>query len=415
MLHKCYVSTMEKINAHSLVLMVGPSGSGKSTFAVARFPNHEIVSSDNIRAELLGDFRNQSNQDEVWAEVHRRVRLRLQFGQRVVVDATNLRFKDRKHFIDMAKHYDVELIYLVVDRPLRDKLITAGWRQAVPHLIQKHHDTFQNNIKSIMSGDGVARVIIVDSNTTLLLVGEDPPNVDLKDVVVVGDVHGNLIELDQVIAEARLREKFILFLGDIVDYGDQNLEVVERIYALINSGRARMIWGNHERKLTRWIDAGFGRDYKGTVGHGLAKTVSEIYEALQGDRSFKDRFLGRWRCLHAHSAQHIVEDDWLFTHGAATPEMWKMEGHSLYGEHANMAYFGEVDPDKPARDDGYPNRTYRWVDSVPAGKTVVVGHDVRSKDEPLIVDNDSGGRVIFLDTGSSKGGHLSTLLLEDYV
>ena len=200
---------MEKINLHSLVLLVGPSGSGKSTLAAKHFEPHEVVSSDGIRAELLGDFRIQTNQFEVWEEVHRRVRQRLAFGQRVVVDATNIKFGDRKAFVDMAKHYNVELVYLVINRTVDAKLKTAGWRLEVNGLIERHEEVYNNNLKDIMRGDGIARVIKLFDNTELevvnlpletgnTLVASTIGRVNkivTKPVTVVGDVHGNVNEL----------------------------------------------------------------------------------------------------------------------------------------------------------------------------------------------------------------------------
>jgi len=54
-----------------------------------------------------------------------------------------------------------------------------------------------------------------------------------------------------------------------------------------------------------------------------------------------------------------------------------------------------------------PVRTYRWVETIPAGWTVIVGHDVRSRTAPPIMANAAGGRAIFLDTGAGAGGRLS--------
>ena len=410
---------MEQINLHSLVLMVGPSGAGKSTVISTLFDEHEVVSSDGIRAELLGDFRIQSNQDDVWTEVHRRVRQKLAFGQRVVVDATNLRFRDRKPFIEMAQRFGVELVYIVVNRSLNDKLKTGEWRLGVPGLIEKHDETFRNNLKDILRGDGVARVIDFtngqDHVRVVQHVNDSYRELDQtwfdRGVTVVGDVHGNIEDLKPIVVEATLRDQNILFLGDIIDYGDHNLATMDLVYDLVRRGKARMVWGNHERKITRWVDADFGRGFKGVISAGMAKTVDEINAAAKLDAAFEDRFKARWRMLHSNSRQHFVNREWLFTHGAATIGMWEMAGHSLNGYHGNMAYFGEVDADKPMRDDGYPNRTYGWIENIQNNHTVVVGHDPRSKDQPMMVTNDKGGRAIFLDTGSSKGGKLSCLVI----
>lgn len=407
---------MEKINLHSLVLMVGPSGAGKSTAIKSLFNESEVVSSDAVRAELLGDFQIQSNQDDVWAEVHRRVRQRLAFGQRVVLDSTALRFRDRRAFVELAKLFAVDLVYIVVNRPLEEKLATAGWRADHPGLIEKHEETFNNNLKDIMRGDGVARVVVYGKDAIEVVKHVNDHTNDhaewfSKGVMVLGDVHGNYTEFKQMIAAAGEQGLNILFLGDIVDYGDNNLAVFDCVYDLVRKGRARMIWGNHERKLVRWVDGEFGRTFKGSVTHGLAMTVKEIVDRIAKNSAYELQFAARLRMLYTNSRQHWVYNNWLFTHGAATPAMWDMKGHSLGGYHSNMAFFGEVDEAQPQREDGYPNRVYNWVDRIPSEKTVVVGHDPRDKTAPFVVTNSEGGRAIFLDTGSSKGGKLSCIIV----
>jgi protein phosphatase len=421
---------METINLHTLVLMIGPSGSGKSTFAAKNFPAHEIVSSDGVRAELLGDFRIQTSQDAVWTEVHRRARTRLAFGQRVIVDATNLRIRDRRAFIDMAKYFGVELVYLVINRPVDAKLKTAGWRLEVDGLIQKHEEIFNNNLKEIMRGDGVARVVRVWDNTAIRLINH-PVNgtkclvnatvngefqIVTGPVMVIGDVHGNLNDLDALLVQAVEMDAHVLFLGDIVDYGFYSVDTVFTVYDLIRNGKAHMIWGNHERKVDRWINADFGNTFKGVVGPGLAVTANEINGAIANDPAFKDKFLARWRCLANHSRQCFnLGDRYLLTHGASTMDMWEMGNlHTLYGVHQNMAFFGQVDTKQPTLSSGMPNRIYQWIDEIPKGKTVIVGHDPRDKINPMVVDNVNGGRAVFLDTGSSKGGVLSMMIINDY-
>ncbi len=54
-----------------------------------------------------------------------------------------------------------------------------------------------------------------------------------------------------------------------------------------------------------------------------------------------------------------------------------------------------------------PRRTYGWVNTIPPGLTVVVGHDARSETAPMVSKNPLGGRAVFLDTGCGKGGTLS--------
>ena len=396
---------MNNITLHSIVLMVGPSGSGKSTIATQLFPQHEIISSDTVRAELCGDFRIQTRNDDIFDEVHRRTELRIKMGQRAVVDATNIRARDRKFFVDLAQKYMVKLYYLVVNRSITDKLSTGGWRLEVNGLIERHDETFRNNMRDILNGDGVATVIHWLEDVRVITRGsieESALRGGYNKVMAVGDVHGNITEARATASIADHDNAFTVYLGDVIDYGDHNLDAFWFVYHRVIEGKALMVWGNHERKLDQWLRHGFGASYRGQIGHGMQKTINELND-------LKDRtaFSAAWCAMESLSRQHYVWGDRLFTHAAATVGLWKSTDHRPGGEHGQLAYFGQVDRAVPMRDDGYPNRIYDWIQQVPAGKTVIVGHDIRGTDHPMIVENTIGGTVIFLDTGSSKGGKLS--------
>jgi protein phosphatase len=108
--------------------------------------------------------------------------------------------------------------------------------------------------------------------------------------------------------------------------------------------------------------------------------------------------------------------------------LWLRSGHRLFvhaGFHTDMlagpapaaqigralgisarALFGE--PTGHVQEDGFPERSLRWVNRIPPYLTVYVGHDRRSQDgRPLEQRSRAGGRAVFVDTGAGKGGHLS--------
>jgi len=99
------------------------------------------------------------NQARVFAEVHKRVLDRLSRGETAVVDATNLRQRDRLAVVDLTPQ-DISVIYEVVDRPMADKLRQAGWRR--PELIHGHAEIFESEIDNILVGDGRANVTVRD-------------------------------------------------------------------------------------------------------------------------------------------------------------------------------------------------------------------------------------------------------------
>lgn len=149
-----------------LTLMVGPSCAGKSSWLKTMVdsgkvhPSH-IISSDQIRLDLCGDFRDQSKNEAVFAALHALVAMRLKHGMDTIVDATNLKRKDRLGIVELAKEGPVK--YLVINRSMEEKYKDAGWRTEVPFdLIAKHEQTFASQLKDILLGDNQPNVKVVD-------------------------------------------------------------------------------------------------------------------------------------------------------------------------------------------------------------------------------------------------------------
>lgn len=407
---------MAKIPLHCLVLMVGPSGSGKSTLASNLFDAYEIISSDAIRQELVGDFRRQDINHLVFKEVHRRADLKLSIGERAVIDATHLNRRDRLASAMVATKYGVPVFYVVVNRPLEEKLTTGGWRLEVDGLIERHDSQFKSSEREILRGDGVATVI--DSRVESFDVVKKLPWGDILDeikkrgfagIMAIGDVHGMREPLKNAIDTALRRNLFMLFLGDVLDYGPDPLECINLAYDNVVRGRAGFIIGNHERKIERWLQQSRKGEVKVRLSHGNIVTVEAI-QAL--DEQERHRFEHKFTALMSLARNHFVVGDALFTHGAAEPAMFEIEAPRLSGKLESLALYGEVDPNNQFREDGYPNRIYEWTNRIPEGKLIVVGHDIRSNIQPLVVNGNGGGQTIFLDTGSGKGGRLTSALLK---
>jgi predicted kinase len=145
-----------------LTLMVGPSGAGKTTWIMSDdiIEHSHVVSSDEIRLDLLGDSKDQSRNDNVFRAVHAVASARVRNGLPAVIDATNIRRRDRLACVACAP-IGAPVRYVVVDRPLEEKLCDRGWRSE--ELIQRYHQTFQAQLKDILAGDKLPNVTVVDA------------------------------------------------------------------------------------------------------------------------------------------------------------------------------------------------------------------------------------------------------------
>ncbi len=109
-----------------LVLMIGIAGSGKSTIAKKLKESYDrvdgqqsiIVSSDAVRAEILGSENNQTANDKVFSEVRKRINNNLS-KHNVIVDATNINIKNRRSILEIGKKFpDVRKIAVVMTTSL---------------------------------------------------------------------------------------------------------------------------------------------------------------------------------------------------------------------------------------------------------------------------------------------------------
>lgn len=422
-----------------LVVLIGPSGAGKSTFAQKHFHPSEVVSTDDIREWIGGDRRRQDMNSAVMDEFHRRIEARLRLGLRVVADGTHCRNTDRIATAKIGRALGVPVHYVIINRSMAAKNQHAGWRADIrvegDSLIQYWENAFNGNEDKILAGDNLAEGTLADyiidtrfydcTPVRPLLRWNDKNKFEapLHDILgrgynritVVGDVHGNVHGLDQVLAHAERKNSFLVFLGDIIDYGKGSLQAAKTVGSLVGHGEAISLFGNHERKIARVIlkertPAGF----KGDLSPGNEATLHQLW-ALEDDKqlAWENQFLG----LCATMPHHLIMGDHMFVHGAAHPRMWADDPVFRFNPDSTEESFACYGETSGLFVNGLPERIYNWVDGIPTRKTVVVGHDVRQDTAPLCVRNPNGGEAVFLDTGSSKtdrysGGHLSWMDLD---
>ena len=97
-----------------IILAVGLPGSGKSTYFRKR--GIQPLASDTLRAWLLDDETDQSQQHRVFSALRYLLELRLRLGQKYTyVDATNLTRKDRRPYFQLAKRYGCDLRAIFFD------------------------------------------------------------------------------------------------------------------------------------------------------------------------------------------------------------------------------------------------------------------------------------------------------------
>lgn len=127
-------------------MLCGLPASGKSTVAqkLAKEYDATIFSSDALREELFGDVNHQDNNQELFIELHRRIKNCLKDGKSAIYDACNISYKRRMAFLAELKNIPCEKICVLMATPYEECLRRNVERERrVPeHVIKRMYMSF---------------------------------------------------------------------------------------------------------------------------------------------------------------------------------------------------------------------------------------------------------------------------------
>ena len=229
---------------------------------------------------------------------------------------------------------------------------------------------------------------------------------DFSGLLVIGDLHGEIDSLMRAITYAKKHALLLVSLGDLVDRGPFPFETLSKMLEVIESGEGVFVRGNHDNK-----------HYRNAIGNNVRFSLDamQTLESVGTGRMLE--YLNKYVTLYEHpsSSYYHYIDNWIFAHGASHTKMWEYPD-TLSNAVRSMALYGEVTGKQDA--EGRPERIYSWIDRIPEGQCVIVGHDrkaiydIKLKSPLLVTSKVTGGVAIFADTGCGKGGVLSGVVLK---
>ena len=112
------------MNRSTLLMFCGLPCSGKSTKAqeFAKEYNATIFSSDSLRQEMFGDVNEQKYNQELFVELHKRIKNCLMNGENAIYDACNISYKRRMAFLAELKKIPCEKICILMATPYEECL-----------------------------------------------------------------------------------------------------------------------------------------------------------------------------------------------------------------------------------------------------------------------------------------------------
>lgn len=385
----------------ALIVLVGISGSGKSTLATRLFAATAIVASDVCRALVSDDARNGRATAAAFRVLRSIVLERLQFYRTAVVDATNVERPHRQALIDLAKEAMVPAIAIVLDVPVKvcQERIAARDGDGGRYIRSQYRNLRGAPVTRRERWSHVYKLSEAQIETVELERQPLRPNcsADTGPFDIIGDVHGCIRELRALLDKlgyggdplAHPQGRRVIFLGDLCDRGPGNVEVLQTVLAMVETGSALWTPGNHDKKLARWMG---GEEIH--ASHGMSLTLGEIEALSEVDRmALKERYL----TVYGRLASHLVLDggQLVVAHAGMKAELQGRVAHAVTA----FAHYGETTGEKD--EFGFPVRN-DWAAAYRGRAAVVYGHVATP--EATWINN-----TICIDQGCVFGGKLAAL------
>jgi len=139
--------------------------------------------------------------------------------------------------------------------------------------------------------------------------------VDYDEIVVIGDLHGDLDALIEILEDTKLLEKITstktvaLFLGDYIDRGDKQVETIASILSLKGEfpDNILLLRGNHEPPPLLYP---YPHDFPYILTHRYGEAGSVLYDLfikLFQKLSFAARIPGEVLFLHGGPTRRVLE------------------------------------------------------------------------------------------------------------
>lgn len=248
-------------------MLRGSASCGKSTWIEKHGLKPYTLSADDIRLlcqspVMLVDGTqgiSQANDSIVWKTLFSILEIRMQRGDFTVIDATNSKTSEMNRYKEMCETYRYR-IYCVdfTDIPIEEVKRRNAGREPFKKVPEAVIDNMYSRFRTQKIPSGI-KVIRPDELDTIWTRRFDMSA--YKKVHHIGDIHGCNTVLQKYLEDngGIKDDEMYIFVGDYIDRGVENVEVVRFLISIMNRKNVLMLEGNHERWLWLWANDCVGR------------------------------------------------------------------------------------------------------------------------------------------------------------
>lgn len=266
-----------------LVLLRGPPGVGKSTWVKQNIPAGFVLCPDEIRLMYQSPVLNakgnwsiaQTNEQKVWRTLFELLEHRMSLGEFTVIDATHSKESDFSKYKKLADKYRYRL--WCVQFPIDENKVLEQNENRSPDKIVPV-DRVINIMARIKTQPVPKYVTTITPDEFKERIKLKPYNLsEYKKVHIIGDLQGCYTVLqDYLGAEGIKEDEFYIFVGDYIDRGIENGQIVKFLHDNCERNNIMLIEGNHEKHLRRWSSEILGEEEKIQSREFIRNTLPQL-------------------------------------------------------------------------------------------------------------------------------------------
>ena len=250
-----------------LLLMRGAPGCGKTTWIEKQGLKQYALCADDIRLLCQSPVLqvdgtegiSQANDKVAWEILFKLLEVRMQKGEFTVIDATNSKTSEMNNYKELCttyryRMYCVDFTDIPIDEVKRRNAGREEMKRVPEAVIDRMYARFVT--QRIPSG---IQVIRPDELPKIWLQLRDMSS--YKRIHHIGDVHGCYTALQKYLSDnGGIRDdEMYIFVGDYIDRGIENAEVVQFLISIMDRKNVLMLEGNHDRWLWMYANDTVGR------------------------------------------------------------------------------------------------------------------------------------------------------------
>jgi len=238
----------------TLVLLRGAPGCGKSTFIETQGFKPYTLSADELRIlfesptpTINGEIGiSQKNDKQVWKLLFELLENRMKNGEFTVIDATNSKNSEMCKYKGLAEKYKYRIFLIdFTNVPIeicKHRNASREYKKVPETVIDTMYSRFKTervpSSFTVLSPNEIYKVFypIKDLN-------------QYKKIIHIGDIHGCYTVLNEYLKNGLNEDYFYIFLGDYLDRGIENVQVIKFLLSIYNNSNVLMLEGNHEKWL----------------------------------------------------------------------------------------------------------------------------------------------------------------------